>query len=139
MHYQDRVGKIKVIKIGNTIDQINDNFERVLKIVLELPSGLLGALAEKQQACAIYLSSWTVDDAALARLRIVDGLRIIKLHPHIKIDHCEGGNVMNVHHAIPAEILIRFASKHCKSVTVFHHGSSVTRYISRPNLEFIKV
>ena len=63
---------------------------------------------------------------------------ILKLHPHIKEIPNGSLNEFDILASpnIPAEILISHVAKNFNIVNVFHHGSSVTRYVSFKNVFF---
>jgi hypothetical protein len=125
-----------VVLIKNTVEQTITKFELALSSVFNPQTDLVSALAVRPNTCTIYLSSWTISDKFLARLVCARDLIIIKLHPHIKTKPNPLLGCIYIHHSMPAEILLTIASKYCDSITVFHHGTSATRYISRQNIKY---
>lgn len=88
--------------------------------------------------CNIYLSSWTIDKEFLKSFRKMSGDKYIKPHPHIKENLRFEFSEM-ISGCTPAEFILMDLVKKYEKVNVFHHGSSVDRYISAENLEFKKI
>lgn len=90
--------------------------------------------------CIVYLSSWKVYESDIANLSR-HSTRYIKLHPHIRgydTSFLEEGSVL-VPSSMPAELLLINLAKHYRSIDVYHHDSSVERYIDMPNISFINI
>ncbi len=88
-------------------------------------------------SCIIYLSAWSVNVEAIARLSSCGIPFFVKLHPHVKMRMGVAQNIIDVDPSMPAEIFINKMCEHCNEVTVFHHGSSVVRYVNNVNSKFI--
>lgn len=124
----------KVIRITcGVFDIISDEVEFWSRVFGPLP-----VVVKDNNECRIYLSSWKLDEKFLILFRNMSGDKYIKPHPHIKenlklefADVIPGG--------IPAEFILMDLVKKYKNVKVFHHGSSVERYILAKNLEFKKI
>lgn len=96
-------------------------------------------LAERaSDSCHIYLSTWHVDYNFIEKFSALPGDKYLKLHPHIKtVDGASWGALVS--RTAPAEMILIDMMKKYKSVNVFHHGSSVERYISGENITFTTV
>lgn len=94
--------------------------------------------APTSDLCHIYLSSWHVDRSFLEKFSMLAGDKYLKLHPHIKVTG-EWGLGTLVSRTAPAEMVLLDMMEKYKSVSVFHHGSSVEQYISGKNVIFIRV
>lgn len=94
--------------------------------------------APTSDICHIYLSSWHVDHHFLKEFSMLAGDKYLKLHPHIKVTD-EWGQGTLVSRTAPAEMVLLDMMEKYKSVNVFHHGSSVEKYISGGNINFIKL
>lgn len=93
------------------------------------------------ERCCLYLSSWHVDQGALARLARSPGRSICKLHPHIRdqtlIDRGAVDQVLSP--AIPAELVVIALARAFEAVEVLHDNTSTAHYISLPNVRFLQV
>ena len=90
--------------------------------------------------CAIYLSSWDFKQATVDKLNDSADFVIVKLHPHIKhLPSSESSKNFIVPNGIPAEILIVATAKRLKSIVVYHHGSSVSRYLDNEKVNFCNI
>ena len=124
-----------------SIEQLIARFQEVLLKIFgaeQLTLDITQACGET--SCVIYLTNWSINERVLENLSTCAGVKLMKLHPHIKIarqfNTC---GFLPIAPSIPAEILITYASKKFKKIRVFHDGSSVGRYVSPGNVEFIKV
>jgi len=96
--------------------------------------------ASGETSCVIYLTNWSLNERVLENLSTCTGFKLMKLHPHIKnARRFNTFGFLPIASSIPAEILITYASGIFKNIKVFHHGSSVDRYVSPRNVEFVKV
>ncbi len=104
----------------------------------ELRSKLISMRATGTEKCDIYLSSWDIDANVEKYFANLVSCRVAKLHPHIKVIPDSLWNKFDfvVSPAVPAEILITITSNLFKEVEVFHHGSSVVRYLDISNVRF---
>lgn len=97
--------------------------------------------AESSSSCLIYLSSWLISDSALTEINSVASVvKVLKLHPHITSEAgAEFSDCFDyvVEPGLPAEILLLAASEKFKRVIVYHHGSSIVRYIDSENISFV--
>ena len=132
---------VEIVKLQNTIEMLIVSRLSDLKRIFDVtPSCLDGAEAEQQDECLIYLSSWLIDKEVVNKLSLQTGLKIIKPHPHIRTTvNLEGLGFLILEGAFPAELLVLWVSERFNKVTLYHHGSSVERYISRDNVEFIQL
>lgn len=95
-------------------------------------------LEKSDEVCNVYLSSWVVDYDFLQKFSALPGDKYIKLHPRSKDEGAKDCGIL-VSRTAPAEMaLVNFMEKY-KSVVVFHHGSSVERYIPEGNITFVKI
>lgn len=95
-------------------------------------SGLCG------EVCNIYLSNWQIDRKFTEKFSALPGDKYLKPHPHIKAeDLSEYGTLIG--RTAPAEMVLIDLMEKYKFVNVFHHGSSVEKYISAKNIAFIRV
>ncbi|MBZ9560012.1 MULTISPECIES: hypothetical protein [unclassified Modicisalibacter] len=92
-------------------------------------------------ACIIYLSSWRVYEEVVSDLQQEKKDLYIKLHPHIKNYDSRwiSGHCRMLPSAVPAEIAIMDLAKHYLDILVYHHDSSVARYVSLENLRFVNL
>lgn len=80
--------------------------------------------------CRIYLSSWNVDFAFLEKFLSLSGDKYIKLHPHIKHAPEKINNKASfLPTNLPAEVIVMLMTKSYENVTIYHHGSSLAKYI----------
>lgn len=91
--------------------------------------------------CIIYLSNWHLDKDFVNKIINESCFVIIKPHPHIKnvIPITHGNQCIVATAGIPAEMLIAWAAGRFSSVKVFHHGSSVVRYVNTVNTSFVLI
>lgn len=90
------------------------------------------------ESCHVYLSSWHVDYNFMKIFSSLPGDKYLKLHPHIKtIEKINCGTLAS--RTAPAEMILMSLKEKYRFVNVFHHGSSVERYISAKNINFIRV
>lgn len=91
-------------------------------------------------SCVVYLSSWKVYQDAIEALSRYS-LRYIKLHPHIR--ECDtsflDSDSILVPSTIPAELLLINLAGLYREIDVYHHDSSVERYITLPNVKFVNL
>ncbi len=81
-----------------------------------------------------------LDENFLKKLSNLHGLKLLKLHPHIKnVKQVNLYGFTQVLSSIPAEILITQVAYEFKNVKVYHHGSTVFRYIAFKNVGFINI
>ncbi len=85
--------------------------------------------------CLIYLSSWSVDQYFIKQLGLLSGDQYIKLHPHITdFDEIGSGNYIDP--SAPAEMVITELLTFYDNIDVYHHGSSVMRYIKSDRVSY---
>jgi hypothetical protein len=87
----------------------------------------------------LYLSNWSLDMAVDFAKRPLEGLKILKPHPHIKYidDLVVKGFDVVLDGGIPVELLlIKMAATSNKIIVWRHHGSSASEYIKLPNVDF---
>lgn len=94
------------------------------------------SLKSKSTVCHIYMSSWNVDERAIAFVSSKSGDKYMKLHPHLKSsdfrDLDEGVRV--VPSQMPAELVLGLLASIYEKVFVYHHGSSVIRYVNEADV-----
>lgn len=134
--------RVKAQKIIINIPQLLQKYAHKFDIlfdVIELRSKLLKAHSKK--SCTIYLSSWSWDTEKMKRAVNCDDYRIVKFHPHVKSppSTVDEDFDLTVSPGIPAEILLLIASQIFDFIHIFHHGSSVDRYIDIKNVDFNKI
>ena len=86
----------------------------------------------------LCLSDWSLNTAVDFAKRTLDGLKVLKPHPHIKNNdalNIPGFDVV-LDGAIPVELLLIKMAATSNKIIVWHYGSSVSRYIKLPNVEF---
>lgn len=93
----------------------------------------------KSHRCNLYLSNWAIDDLFISRFLALLGDSYIKPHPHITDFKNNNPHSLVVDPAIPAEIAILGLLELYESVDVYHHGSSVARYIANDSLNYITI
>jgi hypothetical protein len=88
--------------------------------------------------CTIYLTSWIVDYDQIEVLRKTTDLLIIKPHPHLRNHEIfnKYEDIYVVKGGVPAEMLILWISGQFEMVEVYHHGSSVVRYLQELRCTF---
>ncbi|WP_168380938.1 polysialyltransferase family glycosyltransferase [Modicisalibacter radicis] len=91
--------------------------------------------------CIVYLSSWEVDRRAIASLQEKLEDCYVKLHPHIREFDASfaQGFTRLVPASIPAEMLIMELAKLYMHIVIYHHDSSVERYMDLNNVEYINL
>lgn len=96
------------------------------------PGSFFNLIVKRSQKCSIYLSSWKVDWRFLDGFDKKSGDNFVKLHPHIKKseDFSFGSDIQLIPSMLPAEVVLMYFSQIYESVTVFHHSSGVSLYIS---------
>tara|TARA_Y100001001_G_scaffold138884_2_gene141360 strand:+ start:2101 stop:3027 length:927 start_codon:yes stop_codon:yes gene_type:complete len=117
-------------RIKKTISCILRENLLVLERIFESRS-FFESVKVKNEVCHVYLSSWKVDEAAVELLAKKDGDRYMKTHPHIKSSDYSDLNseLVVIPSHLPAEIVLGFFVNCYKRVFVYHHGSSVCRYM----------
>lgn len=108
---------------------LEDEFSNIFQVFDYEVSGDSSKLKEKK--CNIYFSSWQVDSKFMESFSALPEMNYIKLHPHIKNSNktfmdC-GLSVFPAR--LPAEIVIMLLCKLYEEVTVYHHGSSIEKYM----------
>jgi len=96
----------------------------------------------KQNNCALYLTSWTVDKDFLKKFIDISGDKYIKPHPHLIDSQLDSSQLNSVElpSGAPAEILILAFSEKYDVVYVYHHGSSLEEYVQEfRNVVFVKI
>lgn len=95
----------------------------------------------EQSQCSLYLSGWHWESEVADEVQARSGLSVLKLHPHIAEDAPEIFDLfdLQIPARVPAELLIVALARRFNDVAVLHHGSSVERYISLPQVTYIKV
>jgi len=134
--------------------QINFPKSKVLLELVAIPLsqfiydhfGLLSCLFDykapasvRSHKCNLYLSNWSIDDLFINRFLALHGDSYIKPHPHITDFKNNNSHSLVVDPAIPAEIAILGFLSLYESVDVYHHGSSVERYITNDNVNYILI
>lgn len=90
------------------------------------------------QSCTLYLSGWLISENAVSLVNSVGGLKILKLHPHIKTNDrglAEKFDIQ-IEGSVPAEVLVLTLTRIFRVVNVVHHGSSIVRYIRAENIVY---
>lgn len=131
--------KKEIIKIQYSVNEVIKFFKREIVCAFDQDDFLLKIpLVEK--SCALYLTSWKIDNSFLKQLKGFGDLAVVKPHPHIvrglDLD-CE--ELIICPAKMPAELLIEDLSVKFESVRIYHHGSSAERYVDAHNVEFIKI
>ena len=131
---------ISVIEINLRISKLMDRSWEALVSIFDADSMALHVDTSKvDSTCMIYLSNWWFREEDLEKFSSLDELKFLKLHPNIKkIELRNHYGFTPVLSSIPAEILILHASKHFNKVKVYHHGSSVCRYVGFKNVDFFE-
>jgi hypothetical protein len=131
--------KIIINKIYYDIPYILNKYTILLAEIFLVASHFTKALNKNINLCTIYLSNWTMDEAAISKISKISDLLLVKPHPHIKtkLDHVP--KTIFIDQSIPAEILIDVACDFYEKVIVYHHGSSVPRYANYENIEYIRI
>lgn len=132
-----RAKKIRIIKnissLLNERQQVFDylfNSKEIFKNIRPKENNL--------KKCTIYLTNWTVDYGQIEILRKATDLLIVKPHPHLRnyelLNKYE--DILLIKGSLPAEILILWISGQFEKVEVYHHGSSVVRYLKELRCTF---
>lgn len=129
--------KTKVIKILTPISDLIDNEASLLNSVFNLSEKLHCHKHSKHNHCTIYLTDWSINPYIINKIQNRSGVFYLKPHPHIRDIDLPNSGFIKISPSIPAEILIKTLAKSFDRVSVIHHNSSVPRYISPPNVEFI--
>lgn len=134
--------KNKTIKILKTIPDLFGEHNKWFASVFGLLEIELALLASpRKNNCIIYLTSWSWDYKTASDLCRLDAYKILKFHPHIReqtkeiIDFFD----FSASATVPAEFLVIMASTVFEKVTVYHHGTSVERYLKLKNVQFTKI
>ncbi len=88
--------------------------------------------------CSLYLSTWDFQPEAVGSFYRSNGDRFIKRHPRCD-DEVHFPNASVIGDAAPAEMVVADLANRYSLVRVFHHGSSVERYLSRDNVIYERV
>lgn len=91
-----------------------------------------------ENLCHVYLSGWQVDHGFLEKFLLNSGDKFIKLHPHIKSSEFLHFGVL-VKQTAPAELVLADLAFKYNEVNVYHSGSSVEKYFSKKNVNFLRV
>lgn len=119
--------------------------ENNLNLLKEIFAGkdavTLESLGGQGDSCIVYLSSWRVYEDVIKELQEKTQDFYVKLHPHIKNYDASWINSRSrmLPPAVPAEIAIMELAKYYINVLVYHHDSSVERYVSLTNLQFVNL
>lgn len=124
--------KLNAIK-KSLVSFIVDYFDTLLVLFNYTPPDLIDG-----KKCSIYLSNWTIDTSFVNSFLLMPGDGYIKPHPHI-INFQEDSYRLVIDPAAPAEIAILSLLRIYDKVDVYHHGSSVERYVNDPRLHYIRV
>jgi hypothetical protein len=89
--------------------------------------------------CYVYLSGWQINDDFIKLFLDLEGDKFIKPHPAIKSNVLDTvkSSVRVIPNHVPAELLILDLERKYEKIIVLHEGSSVERYLSKENLEFV--
>lgn len=82
-----------------------------------------------------------MSESAVSLVSAEGGMKILKLHPHIKTANEKLKKDFDLHivGSVPAEVLIMILAKTFKFVNVIHHGSSVVRYVALNNVAYQEI
>lgn len=93
--------------------------------------------------CIIYLSAYTISESFLQDelFASANAYRVIKPHPRIKnpvekYSHFADSVIAS---SVPAELLLLEVAEKFERVHVYHHGSSIERYINSDNMTYTKI
>lgn len=139
--YKKTFGKsnVRLVKINKAIhDVIRDN-ERFFHTIFEVDKLVLEIKKNNYFNCALYLTDWRFNLNDFEKIKSKESVTYLKPHPYIQDSLPELHQVVVCAPDIPAEIVISLLSSHFDKVTVFHHGSSVPKYISFSNVKFVKL
>ena len=137
LEYKKNVTKptIEIQEIFATVDVTIDKYLEEFESVFDPDDFLINLINRTEKECLIYMSSWDFNISMLDSLVKKDVVKILKLHPHIvKAPKILSEDFFVSPNSLPAEILIKTASKYFEKVTVIHNGSSVTRYVTAENI-----
>jgi len=87
--------------------------------------------------CFVYLPSWDADTRVLECLQNKNGLIIYKHHPHRRNKIPPHLYDVEIDGGAPAEFVITKLLNYFDKIYVYHHGTSVERYIQNERIEFI--
>jgi hypothetical protein len=136
--YQKNVTKPAPIieKIKTSLPELISQFSRELCEAFDPDDFLTALRTQHTEKCVIYLSDWSFENHHLLGVKASQATRVLKLHPYVKTEFTPTNGFLVAPNSLPAEILITHASEIFQSVEVIHQGSSVMRYIHRPNVEY---
>lgn len=126
---RNRVVKIELSPYELIVRDI-DIWNRIFPVVEEV--------IPASATCAVYLSTWHLEQGVLRDFLLCDCDRYIKLHPRL-IEAASVPGVKYIGHNAPAELVLERLSHEYSSITVYHHGSSVERYVQSEKIEFIRI
>ncbi|NMM05998.1 hypothetical protein [Polaromonas sp.] len=143
--YSPEYYRLSVSKPAKSIVQINLNVSEVIEqndefliAIFDGTNFIKKLKIEKSIECVIYLSNWCFSPSDLDFIQNSKSTKILKLHPHIKIDHTNiRSDFIVCPNGIPAELLISKLQTLYEKITIFHHGSSVARYVNSNSTKFI--
>lgn len=129
-----------VIGIKRNLSALLDLHREKLISVFD-PSDFLSQIEMKGDGqCLIYMSNWNFKAEDLDVYSSFSGVKLLKLHPHIKnMPVGRVGDFLVVPNSMPAELLIGRACSIFDDVSVFHKGSSALMYIESDNLKSFTV
>lgn len=123
--------KVNLIKIHQQIaDLVCKMFGEMMTLFDYTPVSGAGS------KCNIYLSSWKFNESFLKRFQSFPGDRYIKPHPHLKDANAEADAVF-LSAAVPAELVLIDLLKKYKCIDVYHHGSSIEKYIKSDRIQYM--
>lgn len=140
--YISKLGnKTPVRKICTSLLDILNKHKRLINNIFPEIDYVSSEYSNDKNTCLVYMSGWNINFDVL-KPYLNENLSIfIKLHPHIKSfsDEIKNNtkNFIYVTPSLPAEVLLDHLSRNFKKVKVIHHGSSITRYIDKNNIEYI--
>lgn len=114
-------------------DFILDHFDTLSDLFDYKPN-----ILPRSKNCNIYLSNWTIDKFFIEKFLSYGIDSYIKPHPHI-LDFKESEYDLVIDAAAPAEIAIINFLKKYDFVDVYHHGSSIERYIKDSRVRYIRI
>lgn len=99
---------------------------------------MLKSFRKTSKKCYLYLSSWNISKKFINSMPKMDGDKYVKIHPHIEESYSFPFAHM-VDRSAPAELVIADLMNMYDSIIVYHHGSTVERYVENDRVEFRRV
>lgn len=90
-----------------------------------------------ETTCNLYLGNWDFHLDEIAELARLSGQFFFKPHPHLKALPPMPDGVEQLPGGVPVELIIISLLDKFERVNVYHHGSSVQRYLSIDRINYI--